>query len=275
MIVGLILYAFEFAFLNIRILVNAYFLLNAYFLICFSTSICAYFIYVIFVQSPVFSFFFKTCNLVGNKMRRALANSGYLDHNPDTACLYIYATDSVQSLRLDSLSHWRGDGRNHVVINTATSGVNPILSSSPKTGRALIAQPSFQRALYRPSFDLVLPELGPRDEEVWKVYPSMIPITRKFLLSFQGELVGEAGGPVDHTTQLITQHLQRMADVKNKKTKDEVSLAFKCGTQEASEAVEPGDWLLCNDVDKRFDILQQSTFSLVIVPSNSSRYIYS
>jgi len=231
---------------------------------CYDFSRCS-------ITSRLRVYLYQTNSPVREKLKTLLQTSGYLDENPDTACLYIFVADQTSILdkppTFSALSHWRGDGRNHLVFNAHLTEIN-----SERTERAMIAQAVFERGIFRQGYDLILPEMSEKAEEVWTVYPSMVPITRKFLLSFHGELSVEEkrGGKlpkVDQTTELIVQHLERM---RNGQTKDEVSLSFACSSREFN--VDLGDWFLCGDASSRFDILEQSTFNLVIALSNSTRF---
>lgn len=193
-------------------------------------------------------------------MNSILTGSGSLVKSPDTACLYLHMYNPAQSLSHHrSVSHWQGDGRNHIILNLDQKPLDPV-----HTDRAMIAQTTFSRGLYRPGFDILLPEIVDETRPVWMLYPNMVPITRKYLLSFEGELNLETSSTIHTLTKKIIQILKSIQT--EDKTQDEFLLSFSCKTR--SFEVSDQDWYLCDDEDRRNEVLEKSTFNLIIVPTD-------
>lgn len=78
-------------------------------------------------------------------------------------------------------------GRNHIILHFSRGNISPDILSPKLTDRAMIAQSSFTRALFRPGFDIIVPPvLGPPGGDVWTECASQLPARRKYLMSFQG-----------------------------------------------------------------------------------------
>ena len=92
----------------------------------------------------------------------------------------------------------------------------------------------------------------------------MVPITRKYLLSFEGELNLEISSTIHTLTKKIIQILKSIQT--EDKTQDEFLLSFSCKTR--SFEVSDQDWYLCDDEDRRNEVLEKSTFNLIIVPTD-------
>ena len=130
----------------------------------------------------------------------------------------------------------------------------------------MLAQHSFSsRGVgFRERFDILLPELTVISQPVWKMYPNMVPITRKYLLSFQGQINGEKG--LDPTTASLIDSLKQMSKTK---TQDRFLFSFDCIVDQQLEVFH-GDWGLCGEESQRIESLQASTFALIIAPSSTA-----
>lgn len=181
-------------------------------------------------------------------------------HSPESACIFVFVS-RTEDTSFSGLSYWQGDGRNHIILNLVDQSI-----SSEHTGRAVLAQRSFDRVRFRERFDVILPEMVSETQPVWKQYPYMVPITRKYLLSFSGELKRDESKPGgDKLADTIVDSLRSM---KNGQTKDKFMFSFSCDSR--SFEVPVSDWYLCEDKAKRFESLEKSTFALILVPSNPS-----
>lgn len=84
---------------------------------------------------------------------------GYRSEDPETACLYVAFVDlRVQTDFKNDLRFWRGDGRNHVLIDASKRFVVDGHVTEVDVGKAIVASSSvFDHRKFRPRFDLALP----------------------------------------------------------------------------------------------------------------------
>ncbi|XP_067014507.2 exostosin-3 isoform X4 [Anabrus simplex] len=208
------------------------------------------------------------------------------------------SSSTVVETLLHGLPYWGGDGRNHVLLNLArsSSSVGPDSRATSTgardvfrgvdTGRALVVQSFFSRARYRRGFDIIVPPiLGQPGGDVWQECPHLLPARRKFLLSFQGELhrsketdrEDDASVTDRHQQDIdsfVVEHLQGMVF---RRTSDRFLFHFECSAGMTSPAgtarlvkLQPdagGEWELCGTESSRAAVLRESTFSLVLVPT--------
>lgn len=243
-------------------------------------------------------------------IKQTLGYNAHLTSNPAEACIYILligealASNSpgpnhqvfphpLHVKKLHSLPYWGGDGRNHILLNLSRRDLSINSSNmldNSDTGRAIIVQSTFLRSQYRPGFDIIVPPiLGPPGGDVWQECASMVPARRKYLLSFQGEikttkslsLSGSTSRPIDdaeidlervedenNLDNFIVQHLN---DMTTGVTMDKFFIQFECIP--ATDDTVRGkllDWTLCGTESSRKEILKDSTFVLILAPSNSS-----
>lgn len=229
----------------------------------------------------------------------------YITTNPHEACIYLLLVGEVQQNSIDyegienalkQLPYWQGDGRNHLLLNLARNPQNSDLFGLVQTGRALIAQSPFVETLYRTDFDSVIPvNAGIVEGETWKDLPFLSPIRRKFLISFWGEFQlhfpihngGENGNVFsdlfsqeddrgntnsDSTTQLLSLEHSVVSSLKEipAQTSPRDGIFFQFDCEGGDTAGINGEWKLCGNEQQRAQILKQSTFSLIIAPSNVS-----
>lgn len=192
--------------------------------------------------------------------------------------------------KLHALPYWGGDGRNHILLNLARrdlSADSGNIFSNIDTGRAMIVQSTFHRNQFRNGFDLIVPPiLGPPGGDVWQECAQMLPARRKYLLSFQGEMRTFKGTPMTHQIDdsdvdleklvvddnnidsFIIQHLK---DMSNGITLDKFYIQFECiPASVESKPMETLDWSLCGTDSSRRAILKESTFALILAPSNAT-----
>ena len=128
----------------------------------------------------------------------ALNSSPHMTFDPHIACIYVVLIGELEQAHkwngtalthaLHSLPHWRGDGRNHLIINLARNYQNRDMFDTVDTGRAMLVQSAFTEFQYRSKFDLIIPpSLGIAHGDVWDQILPLVPAKRKHLLSFQGD----------------------------------------------------------------------------------------
>ena len=182
---------------------------------------------------------------------------GYLTTNPDEACLFVVSYhDQVD---LQSLTFWKGDGRNHILIDINMSENNGTLSSRiEQSGKAMIASSQiFDIQKPRPGFDIPMPNFKYFDQssDLWSKMPNLVPIRRKYLITYQ-ESVRSTTNPLQ---AIIEEPLNLIND---DKTTDKVIIDFHCK--------QSGDMGLCGTYENRQKILLKSTFALVLDTSKPS-----
>uniref|UniRef100_A0A8C4QVL1 Exostosin-like glycosyltransferase 3 n=1 Tax=Eptatretus burgeri TaxID=7764 RepID=A0A8C4QVL1_EPTBU len=210
-----------------------------------------------------------------HKAEAIFQSSQHTTDDPKVACLYVVIIGMGMSAndlqkRLETLPYWQADGRNHLlmVLSHGAENNNPLLNIS--TGRAILAQSSFDTRQFRPGFDIILPPLyallaGPDLQDL----PPQVPAKRKFLFSFQGE--SGMGLSLSHY------HAQLMSVLRSIATsgQESVLLEFTCSEgdsnalprQDSPTSAKPAtEWAPCGDHTSRLDVLQRSTFALVIAP---------
>lgn len=184
-------------------------------------------------------------------------------------------TEILNVTLLQRLKYWGGDGRNHVLLNLArrdlSTGSRNVFANL-NTGRAMLVQSTFNEAQYRPGFDLIVPPiLGKPGGDVWQECSPMLPARRKYLLSFQGEMVvtNRTGGSAsDNDDQSLDDFIiDHLKEISNGVHSDKFYLQFECipATEQTNLAVTK-DWYLCGTDNSRRTILRDSTFSLLLVP---------
>lgn len=167
---------------------------------CFNISLCrlnGFRVYVYPQEDQIISSKYS-------EILRALRSSRYITDNPERACLFVLAIDTLDRDRLsteyvtdiqsqiDKLKWWRG-GVNHIVFNLY-SGTWPDYNENGlgfDVGKAILAKASISRLNYRPGFDISFPlfhkELSYRGGEPSAQNSKSVPMARKYLMSFKGK----------------------------------------------------------------------------------------
>lgn len=194
---------------------------------------------------------------ISASLSQTLNYNPHITSNAQEACLFIYVNSSPESeLRknLQNLSHWAGDGRNHIIFHIGffpkemPSLISHAVNENSTFGRAMIVQSVFHT--YRPHFDLLVPPLlGPPGSDVWYDLPSLTPARRRYLLSYSGHL--QSSSEVQKTLEQLTAS----------STSDEFYFEFQC-----FHPKNESDSSLCGTVQTRSAVLQQSTFVLIPLP---------
>lgn len=105
------------------------------------------------------------------QLTEAVFDSPYFVNDPNLACIFIPTIDTLKqsNLRLDetskvfaSLSHWNGDGKNHLIFNFLPGSFpdyNRRLDVA--IGRAMLTSGGFDSWSFRPQFDVSVPVFSP------------------------------------------------------------------------------------------------------------------
>lgn len=181
--------------------------------------------------------------------------------------------------KLKLLKYWGGDGRNHILLNLSRRDLSAGAGNAfhnINTGRAMILQSAYNEEQYRKGYDIVIPPiLGPPDGDVWQECAQMTPARRKFLLTFQGQLMNDSN--VDINSQKISKDeetlnifiIEHLKEMGNGVSQDKFLFEFEC-----NPAIEQRgqnsylDWMLCGTDSSRKSFLKQSTFNLIFSPGN-------
>ncbi|XP_077990253.1 exostosin-like 3 [Glandiceps talaboti] len=221
----------------------------------------------------------------------------YTTTNAGIACIYVVLLGpslmsqiSIQDFenKLKTLTYWRGDGRNHILLNFANSGFVEHDLEAIDTGRAIIVQSGFTSTAFRPGFDITAPVLlGPKFEFVWSTLPPLVPAKRKYLLYFEGQrtnpnnrnsnflqvqsrkLKSDYAFLKDDSSigdQYIIDELYKFQSIKE----DNFFIQLHCSTDVSQGNSDIMDWALCGSEIERAKILKESTFSLLIAPDEST-----
>ena len=178
---------------------------------------------------------------------------GYSTSNPDEACLFVVAYHD--KLDLSSLTYWKGDGRNHILIdiNIEHNGNQSVTIPERSLGKAMIASSRiFDRLKVRSGFDVPMPVFKYYDQpsDLWSKLPGLVPIRKKYLLTYQEPFLVEN----EEMKNLIEEPLNLIND---DKTNDKVIIDFHC----AKSPQDPG---FCGTFESRQKILSKSTFALIL-----------
>ena len=210
---------------------------------------------------------------------------------------------------LHELPFWAGDGRNHLLLTLTSSPVGSDLLRGVNIGRAMIAQPYFIDTAFRPQFDVVIPpNLGPVSRDrVWHELPLISPVRRKLLLSYLGEYspiklkdggrsgrnllednnhnskFGLGGSSPERrkplsvldssSSQSYYSHIEQaiVSSLKSFQVNypGSADITLSCGQSDRVSSI-PSEWTMCNPEEKRRKLILDSTFSLILLPLNTS-----
>lgn len=194
-----------------------------------------------------------------------LRTSPYLTSHSGTACLYVAIVEP--GTQMDTLPHWAGDGRNHLLL-----APDHALLIGQSTGRAMLVTSDAVLGQFRPRFDLVLPKLSSDQSKdpSWARYPTLVPVVREYLLVFDGQqkMEGKVESVFDEVVRQDRQVVATLQDMKTKGTSDKFLFSFSCNTLDQGVAVVETDWALCGTSELRYKRLLKATFCLVLQPSN-------
>ncbi|XP_065189355.1 exostosin-like 3 [Sycon ciliatum] len=239
-------------------------------------------------------------SVAGEAVRRAhagirlgLAQSGYTAHSADDACILIVivTTSDTGSDRskltrfLLSLKHWRGDGRNHLIIDAASGQLHKDDDGQLLDfdyGNAILS--SMHRAFnqHRHSFDVFMPPLEPESvmsdgkAKDGKLYHyTLLPTYRPALLSFSAaeHSQGRDKAPGDGA---ILGHYVSSRDLSALKQRGGAEFVFQLDCvvapgrgESRAGSLLPG-YYLCGSRADQDKLVAQSTFTLVVEPLAAS-----
>ncbi|XP_054272009.1 exostosin-3-like [Macrosteles quadrilineatus] len=231
---------------------------------CFDHSRCA-----LTSGLPVYLYdteLFPATSYLRTGVRQTVGFNPHYTSDPHEACVYLVLVGEGEAHDLTSLRdlpYWGGDGRNHVLLYLSRGNLSPPTLTPELTGRAIIAQSTFARHLFREGFDLVLPPvLGPPGGDVWAECAPQLPARRKYLLTFQGH---------PPSTHIVSQgfNVTELHKYLSQSTSDVFRLDWSCSNSAALVSTED-DWDLCGTETSRAALLRESTFTLVPAPRNTS-----
>ena len=207
----------------------------------------------------------------------SLALSSSLTEDPTQACVFLAVVgplnkkESIEDIQqtLHSLSHWNGNGENHVLIDLSFTGsVFRSALFGVDTGRAIVAQSFFLgESPHRFGYDIVLPTVvaveTPR--QPWKGLPPHLPVMRDTFLYFNMNFVGPTS---DYA--LGPNQLKKFRDILQTQTSDKIVMNVECRDRifvpESREGnkVFADDWISCDQADLINGTCFHSTFALIL-----------
>ena len=198
--------------------------------------------------------------------------------NPDSACVFVVVAGPLKvqvdekelKQRLESLSHWKAAGSNHVIMTL------PYYNQSHSTtltslGQSIIAKGRVSD-IEKKGYNIVLPPVtrhGDGSQPVWKSILPLLPALRQYLVVFEG-FQWEYNSQ-EERLWISGSHLSSWGEAISSNTKDKVLISVKCtGTAGGvtNGGISPalgrqGEWGLCGNASQRATLLSKATFSLV------------
>uniref|UniRef100_A0A1B6CK88 glucuronosyl-galactosyl-proteoglycan 4-alpha-N-acetylglucosaminyltransferase n=1 Tax=Clastoptera arizonana TaxID=38151 RepID=A0A1B6CK88_9HEMI len=210
---------------------------------------------------------FPATSFLRTGVRQTVGFNPHYTMNPMEACIYLVLIGEGESYNFNTLQrlpYWGGDGRNHIVLHFSQGNLTPEPISPAHTDRAMIAQSTFTRALFRQGYDIIVPPiLGPPGGDVWTECASQLPARRKYLLSFQGKQ------PNLNIQGLQDFNISELQKYMTQSTSDLFLINTTCSEIELEQAAI-SEWELCDEESTRNSVLRDSTFALIPAPRNTS-----
>jgi len=134
----------------------------------------------------------------------------------------------------------------------------------PRLSRSIVASDTFSKAHFRPDYDFILPSwsslksLNGKEDHLWRATPPLLPVRRKYLISFWGQKSA--------LTALEEDLLGRIKKITEDQTEDVAFVNTNCDGHGIDD-----DWQLCGTSEERIDLLKDSTFTLVLEPPSSMK----
>lgn len=250
---------------------------------CFDFSRCS-----VFSRFPVFFYDFELDLNIGElhpfvqeAVNKYANRNIYRTLDPSTACVFVAVVgqqvNRISSSKLEEAIHklpyWHGDGRNHILVNFMRDEMDDVdIFGNINSGRAILVKSPFVKTMFRSGFDIVIPpSVGKSDGDVWDELTMVSPIRRKYFVSFigsfnenvqsQNSLESDIDLSVDQSVITFLKNVQSKID-------PEIYIQFSCDN--IMPGAINGEYSMCQSDVTRQEILQQSTFSLIIAPTNYS-----
>lgn len=252
----------------------------------------------------------KIDSFVRTSVASVLSTNPYVTFDPNIACVYLVivgdtedhgrTTNSIEfESQLHKLPLWKGDGRNHILLNLARNISARNTLEHINTGRAIVVQTGFSESQFRPGFDIVAPMLlGKEVGYGVKQVPMQVPARRQYFISFQGVIGHSSGKPPDYvdennpplsrrlkadlrrtsrtdsSSDFILEELEKLKHLED----DKVFIELSCRkAYYDAQTVDASEWNLCLNAQSRRTILKESTYALIVAPDDhivSSTTIY-
>ena len=250
----------------------------------------------------------KLDSFIRDSVNHAFGYSPHLTYDPQTACVYVVLIGDIASggtvqakileNYLKKLPYWHGDGRNHILLHVSRrlQGANNVLDplDSVDIGRAMVARSFYSSVVsYRTEFDIIIPpSLGISHGEVWSDLPMITPARRKHSFSFQGEFQlpstkhsnaednvpnqGDISNSHRHSERekeelLASQERAIVETAKHMQTSyPDLNFHFEFSCTYERVVGMSGEWEMCGPDSERQNLLEQSTFTLIMAPTNVS-----
>ena len=105
--------------------------------------------------------------------------------SPEKACIFLVILNN-SNLNPQTLSQWKSNGRNHVILDISDN-----FRASDQVSSAMIASTSSDLKSFRSKFDLTVSYFtnsnGISKNSVWSSTAHILPIRKHFLITFQGQ----------------------------------------------------------------------------------------
>ncbi|XP_022091151.1 exostosin-like 3 [Acanthaster planci] len=233
---------------------------------CFDYSRCP-------LNSDFSVYLYQGLGKLSNGIEKVMTVNPYYTSDQNTACVFLVLVEGSSGNGLSptksvgasfsKLPSWKGTGQNHVLLNLARNVSSHNVLQTVSSSHAIVAQSNFEVSQFRPGFDIVTPMLLGTDATFdWHGTPRLTPAKRKYLLSFQGVQLPHRTSPFRDSIHDAIQSLKTVY-------RNQVYIDLSCPQILADrDFVYPSEWWMCDNNEKRAEILRQSTFALIIAPTD-------
>uniref|UniRef100_A0A914WDL6 glucuronosyl-galactosyl-proteoglycan 4-alpha-N-acetylglucosaminyltransferase n=1 Tax=Plectus sambesii TaxID=2011161 RepID=A0A914WDL6_9BILA len=222
---------------------------------CFDYSRCSITTHMVVYVYPVE----ETASEMAKSFYKYLTANVHSARDPQTACIFVALHEGDAQMK--SLEFWRGDGRNHLILDLSRGGL-----AAHARGRAMLLSDNFSARTYQPGFDVVASlYVNDYQPQAWKDYAPLLPLNRKYFLSFWGDLAAadsEKQLAPDTRRDSLIDGLKGVSEAAHK-TGDRFELRFACSSGTQSLSAIPTIDKLCGTVAERGIMLRDSLFAVV------------